>query len=44
MISDSFECDYHFTKIHEYHLDKNWLTLAKVNKNPYSVYLISRKE
>ncbi len=35
MISDSFECDYHFTKIHEYHLDKN-------AENPYSVYLISR--
>ncbi|HKG89141.1 MAG TPA: hypothetical protein VKA95_12515 [Nitrososphaeraceae archaeon] len=36
MINDSFEDDYHFTKIYEYPPDKN-------AENPYSVYLISRK-
>jgi class 3 adenylate cyclase len=37
MINNSFEGDYHFTKIHEYPLDKN-----DHSQNPYSVYLISR--
>jgi len=37
MINDSFEDDYHFTKIHEYPPDKN------AEYDSYSVYLISRK-
>ena len=37
MINDSFEGDYHFTKIHEYPPDKN-----EHSQDAYPIYLISR--
>ena len=40
MINDSFECDYHFTKIHEYPPDKDLDKGYPVYLNPYSVYSI----
>jgi hypothetical protein len=41
MINDSFECDYHFTKIHEYPPDKDLDKGYPVYLNPYSIYSIS---
>jgi hypothetical protein len=42
MVSDSFESDYHFTKIYEYPADKEAKISYPKFLNPYSVYLISR--
>ena len=39
MINNSFESDYHFTKIYEYHSDKN-----EHSQDPYPIYLISRND
>jgi two-component system, OmpR family, response regulator ChvI len=45
MINDSFEYDYHFTKIHEYPADKDAKNKNSypIYFNPYSVYLITRR-